>query len=97
LCEFAGLDEVWFVVSPLNPLKDEADLLDNDLRLEMVSLAIGNYPNSKLPILSSHFPPELYGSNLRLLKDQFPDREFHLIIGADNWRQFHLWKSMKRL
>ena len=36
LCEFAGLDEVWFVVSPLNPLKDEADLLDNDLRLEMV-------------------------------------------------------------
>jgi nicotinate-nucleotide adenylyltransferase len=57
LCEFAGLDEVWFVVSPLNPLKDEADLLDNDLRLEMVSLAIGNYPKFKASDFEFTLPP----------------------------------------
>ena len=98
LCEFAGLDEVWFVVSPLNPLKDEADLLDNDLRLEMVSLAIGNYPKFKASDFEFTLPrPSYTVQTLRLLKDQYPDREFHLIIGADNWQQFHLWKEYETI
>jgi len=98
LCEFAGLDEVWFVVSQLNPLKDEADLLDNDLRLEMVSLAIWNYPKFKASDFEFTLPrPSYTVQTLRLLKDQFPDREFHLIIGADNWQQFHLWKEYETI
>ena len=41
LCEKAGLDEVWFMVSPMNPFKKAAtDLLDDQLRLEMVKKAL---------------------------------------------------------
>ena len=45
LCEKAGLDEVWFMVSPMNPFKKAAtDLLDDHLRLEMVEKALENEP-----------------------------------------------------
>ena len=45
LCEKAGLDEVWFMVSPMNPFKKAAtDLLDDHLRLEMVEKALEKLP-----------------------------------------------------
>lgn len=55
LCEYNGLDEIWFLVSPHNPLKQQTDLWDDNLRLELVKLAIADYPNSELPISSSTF------------------------------------------
>ena len=39
LVEFSDLDELWFVVTPQNPLKKKEDLLDDDERLKMVQLA----------------------------------------------------------
>ena len=48
LCEFEGLDEVWFVVTPHNPLKKKDDLLDDSLRLEMAQAAIDGYPKFKV-------------------------------------------------
>ena len=46
MTEFAGLDQVWFVVSPQNPLKKKETLLADHQRLYMVQLAIGD--NSRL-------------------------------------------------
>ena len=43
LCEYNGLDEIWFLVSPHNPLKQQTDLWDDNLRLELVKLAIADY------------------------------------------------------
>ena len=40
MLEFTSLDEVWFVVTPHNPIKRQEELLDDQLRLEMVSLAL---------------------------------------------------------
>ena len=53
LCEFEGLNEVWFVVTPHNPLKKKDDLLDDSLRLEMAQAAIDDIRNSRSAILSS--------------------------------------------
>lgn len=44
LCEYEGLDEVWFLVTPHNPLKAEDELMDDELRLKLVQLAIVGYP-----------------------------------------------------
>ena len=44
LCEYNGLDEIWFLVSPHNPLKQQTDLWDDNLRLELVKLAIADFP-----------------------------------------------------
>ena len=44
LCECEGLDEIWFMVSPQNPLKAQEKLWNDELRLELVKLSISGYP-----------------------------------------------------
>lgn len=44
LCEYEGLDEIWFMVSPQNPLKAQEKLWNDELRLELVKLSISDYP-----------------------------------------------------
>lgn len=57
LCQQAGLDEVWLMVSPMNPFKKEAtDLLTDKLRLEMAEQAIADEPNSRHATMSSTCP-----------------------------------------
>jgi cytidyltransferase-like protein len=60
LCEFEGLDEVWFVVTPHNPLKKKDDLLDDSLRLEMAQAAIDGYPKFKVCDIEFHLPKPSY-------------------------------------
>ncbi len=48
LCEYEGLDEIWFMVSPQNPLKAGTELWPDDLRLRLVELATEEYPASAL-------------------------------------------------
>lgn len=98
LCEFAGLDEVWFMVTPHNPLKEESSLLEDSKRLELVKLAIGDYPKFHASDFEFHLPRPSYTiQTLQQLKDKFPKRDFYLIIGADNWNLFSKWKDSERI
>ena len=98
LCEFAGLDEVWFLVSPQNPLKKREDLLDDQSRLELARLAINGYDKFRVSDFEFGLPRPSYTVNtLRELKKTYPNREFHLIIGSDNWKVFNLWSEPQRL
>ena len=45
LCEYEGLDEIWFMVSPQNPLKTQSELWSDGLRLKLVELSINGYPH----------------------------------------------------
>ena len=54
LCEFSHLDEVWFIVSPQNPLKRNAQLWDDDLRLELARLATEDYPKFLKTVIFHH-------------------------------------------
>ena len=56
LCEYNGLDEIWFLVSPHNPLKQQTDLWDDNLRLELVKLAIADYPKFRASDFEFHLP-----------------------------------------
>ena len=77
LCEFEGLDEVWFVVTPHNPLKKKDDLLDDSLRLEMAQAAIDGYPKFKVCDIEFHLPKPSYSiDTLRALSSNYPDRDF---------------------
>ena len=79
LCEFEGLDEVWFVVTPHNPLKKKDDLLDDSLRLEMAQAAIDGYPKFKVCDIEFHLPKPSYSiDTLRALSSNYPDRDFYL-------------------
>ena len=93
LCEKAGLDEVWFMVSPMNPFKQTAtDLLADDLRLEMVKKALQDEPQLKACDYEFHLPkPSYTWHTLQAMSKDYPDIQFTLLIGGDNWAAFDKW------
>ena len=96
--EFTYLDEVWFVVTPQNPLKSAADLLDDDIRLKMTELGLADFDNINVSDIEFHLPTPSYTiDTLTKLSALHPDSEFTLIIGADNWVKFPRWKENARL
>lgn len=98
LCEFTDLDEVWFMVTPHNPFKERTDLIDDQLRLEMVGKAIAGYPKFRVCDLEFHLPKPSYTiSTLKALKDLYPSLSFSLIMGADNWNKFDRWKDYQEI
>ena len=92
LREAAGLDEVWLMVSPQNPLKQAADLLDDTLRMEMARLALVGVEGIIASDYEMHLPKPSYTWNtLQALSKDYPDRQFVLLMGGDNWEHFDRW------
>ena len=92
LLALAALDEVWFVVSPQNPLKQQTDLLDDDLRLQMVEMALQREKGLRASDIEFRLPRPSYTWNtLQKLRQEHPGDEFTLLIGGDNWERFPLW------
>ncbi len=96
--EFSDLDELWFVVSPQNPLKDQKSLLADHHRLEMVNLAIEDDPRFRASNIEFGLPKPSYTIHtLTYLNDKYPDREFIIISGTDIFPTFHKWKNWETL
>lgn len=85
-------DEVWLLVSPQNPLKQQASLADEQLRLQWAQQAVANEPGITASDFEFHLPrPSYTWHTLCALTQTYPDREFSLLIGADNWLHFDRW------
>ena len=98
LCEFEGLDELWFMVSPQNPFKKDTALMPDQLRLDMVKAAIQGYSKFRASDVEFSLPRPSYTIHtIDSLKQTYPEREFYLIIGGDNWDSFQNWKDSERL
>lgn len=94
LCEFEGIDEVWFLVTPHNPLKSPGELIDDQVRFKMVQTAIDHYPRFKASDFEFHLPrPNYTIDTLHALQTAYPERTFYFIMGADNWESIHKWKD----
>ena len=92
-----GLNEVWLMVSPQNPLKrNDADLLDDSLRFEMAQKALEGVEGVKACDYEFHLPKPSYTWNtLQHLTKDYPDYTFTLLIGGDNWAHFQRWRHWK--
>lgn len=98
LCEYEELDEIWLMVSPHNPLKVQCDLWSDELRLQLVELAIEGYPHFHASDFEFHLPRPSYSVHtLEKLRESYPEREFYFIIGADNWACFDRWHQPERV
>ena len=98
LLKCAGLHEVWFVVSPQNPWKSEQELLDDESRLNMVRIALRDEENLLASDYEFHLQRPSYMLNtLRHLSEDYPEREFVLLIGGDNWAQFDKWYGYQEI
>ncbi len=92
--EFTDLDEVWFVVSPQNPLKKKETLLPDRDRFYLVGLAIGDNNDLKPSDIEFNRPSPSYTvDTMALLTEKFPQHEFVLVMGEDNLYTLHKWKN----
>ena len=86
------VDEMWLVVSPQNPFKVDEHLLNDEKRLHLARLAVADVPGVEVCDREFYLPRPSYMYNtLQLLSSEHPDREFVLVIGADNWERFPNW------
>ena len=88
---FTSLQEIWFVVTPHSPLKKRESLLSDAVRLEMVRLALEDYPTMRVSMLN-FICASIYKLYTKFAIRAHPERKFSLIIGGDNWLLFDRWK-----
>lgn len=94
IAEYNGFDEIWFLITPKNPLKRKSDLLDQELRLAWLEKAIGDYPKFKTCTIEWEMSQPTYTINtLQRLRVMYPENSFELILGSDNWNLIHRWKD----
>jgi nicotinate-nucleotide adenylyltransferase len=94
MADQTDLEQVWFVVSPLNPFKSSSSLLHEFDRLKMVELAIEDNFKFRASDVEFNMPrPSYTADTLAYLSDKYPQNEFKLIIGEDNLVHFHKWKN----
>ncbi|MCM1520100.1 MAG: nicotinate (nicotinamide) nucleotide adenylyltransferase [Lachnoclostridium sp.] len=97
--QFTKVDEVWMLLSPLNPLKDDPSALLPDLtRLKMLELATEDVDGVEVSDIELSMPRPSYTINtLRFLSRRYPRRSFKLIIGSDNWKNFNKWRNYQEI
>ena len=92
--ETTDIDEVWFVVTPQNPMKKKDSILGNRQRLELVYRATKDYPKLHPSDIEFELPIPNYTINsLTLLEEKHPNKHFTLLMGEDNLVNFPKWKN----
>ena len=95
--ESLGLDELWWLVSPGNPLKDgHSDMAPLATRLASANkVARGSriVPTAIEAQLGTRYTAD----TLRKLVRRFPNHRFIWLMGADNLAQFHLWRDWRNI
>ncbi|MDX1940430.1 MAG: nicotinate (nicotinamide) nucleotide adenylyltransferase [Saprospiraceae bacterium] len=92
------LKEVWFVVSPQNPLKPKRTLARDHDRLHLVQLAIGDNPLLRASDIEFGLPKPSYTvDTLAFLHEKYSDKQFALIMGGDNLATLPKWKNYAQI
>lgn len=92
------LDKVWFVVSPHNPLKPSASLLNEHHRFHLVELAIKDAEKLRASNIEFSLPrPSFTIDTLTYLNEKFPTQEFVIIMGSDSFQNIARWKNYQQL
>ena len=90
--------EIWFVITPQNPIKDSSSLVSYSHRVKMVELAIKNHDNFLAETIEIKLAKPNYTFNtIQILTKLHPKKSFSLIIGTDNFENFHNCKNSKKI
>ena len=98
LVEFTEIDQLWFVVSPQNPHKKKANLLDDYQRLELVHRAVDDDERLRASNIEFYLPKPSYTvDTLAYIKERHPNYQFVILMGTDNLENFHKWKNYETI
>jgi nicotinate-nucleotide adenylyltransferase len=93
-----GMNQVWFVVSPQNPLKKSGSLLNEYHRLYLVQVSIEDEPSLKATDIEFRLPKPSYTiDTLTYLGEKFPQHKFSVIMGSDSYQNLQAWKNYEQL
>jgi len=95
-----GFDEIWFVLTNLNPFKNSSDILTYEHREELIRATLNEFKvdKIKLCVIEKDLPLPNYTFNtLNLLKEEHPTYIFNIIIGSDNALGLHTWKNYQTI
>ena len=96
--EFTDLNEIWFVVSPHNPLKPEKSLLDTHLRYKMVKAAVSTNKRFRASDMEFNLSKPSYTiDTLQHFKSKYPWHDFVVLMGSDSFAGIKKWKEYKKL
>ena len=94
MVEFTEIDQLWFVVSPQNPLKKKKSLLDDYQRLELVNRSIGDDLRFRASKVEFSLPKPSYTiDTLTYMSEKHPTHKFYILMGSDNLENIHKWKN----
>lgn len=92
------IDQVWFVVSPQNPFKSKDSLLSENSRYYLTQIATEDDPRFAVSNIEFSLPKPSYTiDTLNYLSEKYPRKEFSLLIGGDNLKNFHKWKNYEAI
>ncbi len=96
--DHTGLDQIWLMISPNNPLKDKGFLIDQNKRLQWAKTALEGQKNILVSDFEFTLPKPSYTiRTLQALQQTYPQHTFSLIIGEDNLTVFHHWKDWQTI
>lgn len=96
--EYSGVDEIWYIVSPRNPLKEQSELIDEHLRFRLIEMATEGKDYLKVSDIEFNMPKPSYTINtLQALSEKYPEDNFILLIGSDNMQIFDQWKDYQTI
>ncbi len=98
ITQYTDIEQLWLMVAPQNPLKDQLPKSYDAHRLRMAQLVASKCDNVITSGLEFTLPrPSYTVDTLNVLKERFPQHQFVLIIGADNWQCFDKWKDYEHI
>lgn len=93
-----SLQQVWFVVSPLNPFKEQETLLNEYKRLDLVKTATADHPQLKVTDIEFSLPKPSYTVHtLAYLREKYPQHQFTIIMGGDSFQNLPRWKNVANI
>jgi nicotinate-nucleotide adenylyltransferase len=94
IAENAALKQIWFVVSPQNPLKPSASLLNEYHRLHLTQTAVEGDPRFRVTDVEFKLPKPSYTiDTLTYLEERYPENKFTVIMGTDSFQNISNWKN----
>lgn len=92
------LNQVWFVISPQNPLKQSSAILNEQHRKRLVDLSIDGEKKLRTSNVEFKLPRPSYTiDTLTYLKEKYPQHNFSVIMGSDSYSNITRWKNYEVL
>ena len=85
------LDEIWWIVSPQNPLKTSENMYDYAMRVNAARAVASAHANIIVTTLEDDLKLRFTIDTVHAVAEKFPAAKFVLLMGEDNWNSLHRW------